>query len=214
MSRLSPFTWRTSYNTIMGLSIGLIMAAWFISPANSADQTGHEPVRPIYTNDGELALPKGYRNWIFVGTSLSPVYKSELPGGEARIGREEKNPGSFHNVYINPEAYGEYQKTGKFPDQTMLIMEVFSAGTKDKTGFLTGGRFEEKRVALEVAVKDKNRPGGDVPWAYYDFKIRENARPAASAKAFPKAKCYDCHLKHAGVDNVWVQFYPALRDKE
>ena len=190
------------------------MVFWLVSPADSADQASPGPTKPIYTNEGELALPKGYRSWTFVGTSLSPVYKSELPGGAARLEREEKNPGSFHNVYINPEAFVEYQKTGKFPNQTMLVMEVFSAGTKDKTGFLTGGRFEEKRVALEVAVKETHRPGGDVLWAYYDFKINNNNSQATSAKAFPKAKCYDCHLKHAGVDNVWVQFYPALRDQE
>lgn len=212
MNRIFSTTSRTPVNAIS--CIGLMMVLWLVSPAHSADKASTGPTKPIYNNDGELSLPKGYRNWRFVGTSLSPVYKSELSGGEARLEREEKNPGSFHNVYVNPEAFVEYQRTGIFPDQTMLVMEVFSAGTKDKTGFLTGGRFEEKRVALEVAVKDTHRPGADVPWAYYDFKINNNNRPATTAKAFPKSKCYDCHLKHAGVDNVWVQFYPALRDQE
>lgn len=205
---------RIKMNAIASMALAIALGGWLVLKADSAGQTKENVSRPVYTSTGELALPKGYRSWIFAGTNLSPVYKSELPGGQARQEREEKNPGSFHNVYINPEAYREFQKTRKFPDQTMLVMEVFSAGTKDKTGFLTGGRFEDKRVALEVAVKDTKRPGGGVPWAYYDFKIGKNTRPADSAKAFPDKKCYDCHLKHAGVDNVWVQFYPTLRDEE
>ena len=34
------------------------------------------------------------------------------------------------------------------------------------------------------------------------------------AKARPDADCFQCHLKHASKDNVWVQFYPTLRDPE
>jgi hypothetical protein len=51
------------------------------------------------------------------------------------------------------------------------------------------------------------RPGTD--WAYYDF----DKPTKATAAAFRDATCYDCHLKHADVDNVWVQFYPTLRDR-
>ena len=96
----------------------------------------------------------------------------------------------------------------------MLIMEVYSAGTKDPKGFLSAGKFEEKRVGFEMAVKDSRRPGGGVPWAYYDFKLDTKLRPSGTAKAKPDGKCYDCHLKHAGDDNVWVQFYPVLRDRD
>ncbi len=80
--------------------------------------------------------------------------------------------GDFHNVYINPEAYRAYRETGKFPDPTILVMEVFQGETRDAKGVLERGWFEGKRVGVEVAVKDANRPGGGVPWAYYNFASR------------------------------------------
>ena len=33
-----------------------------------------------------------------------------------------------------------------------------------------------------------------------------------AAKAFPKEACWNCHNEHAKTDNVFVQFYPTLRD--
>ena len=193
---------------------GLAIFGGMITIAISADAPITASSGPVYTATGELVAPKGFRTWVFAGSDLSPVYRRELPGGAARIEREEKIPGSFHNIYINPEAYRTYLATKKFPDRTMLVMEIFSAGTKDEKDFLTGGKFEDLRSGFEVAVKDKNRPGGGVPWAYYNFKLEGKLGPVKPAKANPDSKCYDCHLKHAGDDNVWVQFYPALRDPE
>jgi hypothetical protein len=91
-------------------------------------------------------------------------------------------------------------------------MEVFKAEERDSGGVLEHGQFEGKRISLEAAVKDSGRPGGGVPWAYYNFTLDQNAKPVQPAKAHLDADCYDCHLKHASKDNVWVQFYPGLRD--
>jgi hypothetical protein len=57
-----------------------------------------------------------------------------------------------------------------------------------------------------VALKDRSK--FEEGWAYIDFG---NGRKK-SATAFPKAACYDCHLQHGAVDNVFTQFYPVLRD--
>ena len=41
---------------------------------------------------------------------------------------------------------------------------------KEPRNVVTRGRYEGNRVALEVAVKDRERPDGSkTPWAYYDF---------------------------------------------
>lgn len=51
------------------------------------------------------------------------------------------------------------------------------------------------------------------PWAYYNFTDPSDpAKVLASATAFPDQSCANCHQLHASIDNVWVQFYPALRD--
>jgi hypothetical protein len=172
------------------------------------------PTRPTYTEKGLLKVPKQFRSWVFVGADLSPRYKSEAPGVEVPRQEERKDTSadSFHTVYINPEAFHAYEKTGEFPDPTMLVMEIFKAEEKDRRGILASGKFQGKRIGLSAAVKDKNRPGGGVPWAYYSFELDKESNPIKPARAFPDVDCYDCHLKHASKDNVWVQFYPVLRD--
>jgi Cytochrome P460 len=180
---------------------------------------GADPDRaaaPKYTKDHELILPTGYHTWVFVGADLALKYNSGLaeadPRKRERTRHEEDEYGDFHNIYIDRAAYDHFLKTKTFPDPTVLVMEVFRAEKKDADGILKGGQFQGKRIGLEAAVKDSKRPGGEVPWAYYIFQADEDQRPAGSAPAMPDAACYDCHKKHASTDNVWVQFYPALRD--
>jgi hypothetical protein len=62
-----------------------------------------------------------------------------------------------------------------------------------------------------VAVKDKNAV--DEEWAYYKF-FDDRGRAVATAKAFGKQACWSCHREHGAKDNVFVQFYPRLRDKD
>ena len=169
--------------------------------------------RPSYTEQGLLEFPRRFRSWVFVGADLSVRYKSEEEKASTESDDSRNQPpDAFHVVYINPESYQAYLKTGQFPDPTILVMEVFQAEEKQKGGIIAGGKYQGKRIELAAAVKDSHRPGGGVPWAYYTFELDQKSGPVKPAKAFPDAQCYDCHRKHARKDNVWVQFYPALRD--
>lgn len=173
-------------------------------------------VRPHYSDGKKLVLPAGYRTWVFAGANLSPEYKSEngvAPAPPADV-RKAQPGDQFHHIYINPESYHAFRKTGRFPDPTMLVLEVFRAETRDPKGILSGGQVEAERVGLSVAVKDSRRPGGGVPWAYYSFDVEGNPKPIKPVVAHADKECYACHLQHASSDNVWVQFYPALRDPD
>jgi hypothetical protein len=174
------------------------------------------PEGPRYTKDKQLVLPTGYRSWVFVGADLALQYNPD-PAKSAPRQRprdEDSESGDFHNIYIDRAAYEHFLETNEFPDPTVLVMEVFRAEKKDADGILKGGRFEGKRISLEVAVKDSNRPGGGVPWAYYILQDTNDPKPKDSAPAMPDGACYDCHKQHASKDNVWVQFYPILRNRE
>jgi hypothetical protein len=150
---------------------------------------------PAYDAKGALLRPQGYRKWVFVGASLGLSYS----GGAAADG-----PGEFHHVYLRPESYDAFRRTGRFPEKTVLVLELHQAA--EKVAPSRHGRFEGKRVALEVAVKDRERfPDG---WAYFSFG--DGSRP--TAPAFARTDCFDCHRQHALSDNVFVQFYPVLRD--
>lgn len=151
---------------------------------------------PRYDADGMLLRPQDFESWVFVGASTGLSYQKF-----SSVGRTP----NFHNVYLLPEAYQAYRRTGKFPEKTMLALAIYRPS--EKVSPAKGGSFEGEFEALEVAVKDHEKfPEG---WAYYSFS--EDGRQLSRAEAFPKEMCYSCHVEHGADDNVFVQFYPVLR---
>jgi hypothetical protein len=170
---------------------------------------------PQYAPGGALLLPKGFDTWVFVGSNLGLSYTPDAAAAASapppRAPRQQ-----FHNVSINKAAYDYFLANGRFPERTVLVMQVFDAADKEPKGILASGVFNGRRVGLEVAVKDASRPDGKTtPWAYYNFTDpSDRSKVLASATAYPDEVCANCHQRHAGIDNVWVQFYPALRDRK
>jgi len=158
--------------------------------------------QPRYVEDGELVRPEGYREWVFVGASLGMGYEQSRSSPA-----EVPHSARFHNIYIQPEAYRRFAATGEFPDKTVLVMEVLTAGSNASIN--RQGRFEDRAVGIEAAVKDTVR--FPEKWSYYSF-IGPGDRPLAKAKPFDKDRCWSCHRQHGAVDNVFVQFYPVLRE--
>ncbi len=198
---------------------GLIVVAALALQSGRSDEPPAPPALVRYNAQGELVRPDGYRSWVFVGADLGLDYSQrndqslDYPAKKDDKA-EERLP--FHNVYIDRAAYEHFARTGEFPDKTVLVLELFESRWKEPRNVVTRGQYEGNRVALEVAVKDRGRPDGSrTPWAYYDFTGKpgpEGRGVRESAKARPDGSCYDCHKKHADLDNVWVQFYPTLRD--
>src|SRR2546425_4349283 len=110
---------------------------------------------PRFADGNQLLRPEGYREWMFVGSNLNMGYTE---GGAPRESR-------FHNIYVQREAYREYAATGKFPDKTVLVMEVIAAGTNASIN--KKGQFEDKPIGIEVALKDEKRFAEK--WAYFNF---------------------------------------------
>ena len=63
--------------------------------------------------DGKLERPQGWREWVYVGTPVTP---NELNNGKAPFPE-------FHNVYIDPESWEHYKKNGEFRDGTILVKD-------------------------------------------------------------------------------------------
>jgi len=198
----------------------LIAGAGLTLASTRTDEPQAAASVPRYNRANELLRPEGYRTWVFVGSDLGLDYSQrndkslDYPTKKDEKAEDEALP--FHNVYIDRAAYDHYARTGEFPDKTMLVLELFESRRKEPQHIVTKGQFEGNRVALEVAVKNLSRPDGiKTPWAYYDFTGKPGPSGSGvreSAKAKPDEACYDCHKKHADVDNVWVQFYPTLRE--
>lgn len=154
---------------------------------------------PRYTDDGELIRPLGWRKWVYVGTPLTP---HDMNDGKASFPE-------FHNVYVDPESFATFERTGEFPDGTQLVKELVLVGSK---AAVSGkGYFMGEFAGLEVAIKDtvrfKDEPGG---WAYFSFGHKADYEK--TAKAFPAAACNACHAASADTDFVFTQYYPVLRE--
>lgn len=153
---------------------------------------------PRYESKAVLKTPEGYRDWYFVGSNLGISYSENA-----------SKENFFKNIYIPRAAADKFKKTGVFPEKTMLVMEIYRP-TGDASP-AKQGQFEGKFVGIEVAVKDKDAVAEG--WAYYNF-IGNDGAGLPTAKANPKQACWNCHNEHGSKDNVFVQFYPRLRDKD
>jgi hypothetical protein len=152
------------------------------SPANA----------PEYTADGQLQLPENYREWVYLTTGFDMSYNPAM-----RMGHH-----MFDNVFVNPEAYQAFLRTGTWPDKTVMVLEGRMA--KDKASINKAGNFQSTEVmAIEVHVKDEARFAGK--WAFFPFDDSKTSKMIPTT-----ASCYSCHSEHGAVDTTFVQFYPTL----
>ncbi len=160
-------------------------------------QESQELPKPSFNAQGELIRPEGYREWIYIGTPLTP---NELNPPEAPFPE-------FHSVYIHPADYAHWKRTGEFRDGTILIKELVSVGSKQAVS--GNGYFMGEFVGLEATVKDSQRfPDEPGYWAYFSFG---HSYPLAeSTAAEPTANCNACHQASAADDWVFTQYYPVL----
>jgi hypothetical protein len=196
---MSQFIWRR-YLTPLS-TIALLLTAVLALTAQAPPPPASPRLR--YDKNGLLFLPQGFERWVFVGSNIGLQYKDNHRPGPPR----------FHNIYIDPDAYDFFAKTGDFPDLTVLVMDRYERSDSEPRHIVDGGSFNGKRVGIEVAVKNKAIPGKredskDV-WAYYDFSGA--IATGEPQRRFPDEACSACHAKHAKTDQVWVQFYPVLR---
>lgn len=206
---------------IMGLSLCLLVAAALavavatpraagggpavetspvrVPPTPVALQSGASLPKPTFDAGGELLRPDpSYRRWIYVGAPLTP---NELNPPAAPFPE-------FHNVYIHPDNYDHYARTGEWPDGTFLVKELVSVGSKRAPS--GNGYFMGEFIGLEVAVKDSRRfPGEPGHWAYFSFGHEYPL--AGRAAAQPVSQCNVCHAANAAADWVFTQYYPVLR---
>jgi len=177
----------------LAVSGALIVAVVLLGLILNACQ--QEPV-VVFEGKDTLLRPTGYREWVFVGSSLGLRYNQDIAENMA-------NPELYKNVYINPSSFRAFAKTGQFPDGTVMILELATAEPKNEPGLQ--GSFEKEFVGLKVSVKDSQQ-FSDV-WAYFSFD------EGWKLKAVPEKKeaCWSCHDQKAETDNVFTQFYPVLR---
>ena len=188
---------RTRVTALAAVLAGIAGLSYVL--AASAAPPGGTTAAVEFTPDGKLKRPVGYRKWVYVGEVVTP---NDMNDGEATFPE-------FHSVYMDPESFAEYEKTGKYRDGTVLIKELSSVGSKETTS--GKGYFLGDFTGLAVSIKDskrfKDEPGN---WAYFSFGHKYPLKAEVSKNAV--AACNQCHEANAQKDDwVFSQYYPVLR---
>ena len=162
-------------------------------------------VGPKFSEKGELLQPEGFREWVFIGSPLTPH------------GLNDGNAGfpEFHNVYVEPAVYRYYRRTGEWPEGAVLAKELqltkkgtYTDGSRNEPS--GRGYFPSTPNGLDVSVKDTRRFAKTDGWGFFNFG--HHAPPYASvAQSAPKEACAGCHMSNAHEDMVFSDFYQQLK---
>lgn len=177
-----------TFLAMLSISALVLAVAWAVHNAGSALAAPNQGNLPAYSADGKLALPASYREWVF----LSSGYGMNYSNGTG------SHP-MFTNVFVTPEAYQGFKSSGKWPDKSMFVVEIYSPtsqGSINKAGF-----YQDKFMGLDVEVKDASQKN---EWSYYNFEPGERSAEVLGGG------CNKCHSEHAAVEHTFVQFYPTL----
>lgn len=173
--------------------VALIAGAMTVEAQTAAPGAAASDAAPRYDSKGRLELPSDYREWVFLSAGLDMSYSERAGAPEMHM---------FDNVFAPREAYRVFQRTGAWPDKTVLILE--NRGGTSKGSINKRGQFQTGEImGLEAHVKDTARFQGG--WGFFGF---DGEKPAEQIPY--KASCYACHQAHAAADTTFVQFYPTL----
>jgi hypothetical protein len=145
-----------------------------------------------YTASAQLRFPEHYREWVFLSAGFDMSYSQST----------QMDHHMFDNVFVNPEAYQSFIKTGTWPDETIFVLE--SRRAESKGSINRAGNYQGSSVmGISVHVKDETRFPGK--WAFFTFGEDKNSKLVPQS-----ADCYSCHAANGAVDTTFVQFYPTL----
>jgi Cytochrome P460 len=148
--------------------------------------------KPQYDAKGNLQRPADYRDWEFLSAGFGMNYSPD-PGGHEM----------FTNVFVQRWAYDEFLASGKWPEQSMFVIDERDA--ESRSSINKKGHYQTDLMGLAVEVKDSTRNSDK--WAYYAFSA-----DGKTAEVMPKGNgCWSCHDAHAAVEHTFVQFYPTVK---
>jgi len=173
----------------------LLMAGAVTAMTQSTEAAGTE----VMDAKGNLRVPEDYR--ITYQALGSWAIAADTGTGSKEI----------HAVYASPGTIDAYRKTGHFPDNAVLVKEVFETSTNDMT---TGTvSHADKLKGWFVMVKDsKNSHVGNPLWGEgWGWSWFDADKPLKTTSTDYKSDCLGCHVPVKSMDWIYVNGYPALR---
>ena len=106
--------------TIVATGIGCLVSVAASSRAGSAPAQAGSAQAELVDAEGNMHIPDNYRiKYEYLGTWS--------------VAGDEKGANEMHTVYASPGAAEAYRATGKFPDGSVLVKEVYTAATAAMT---------------------------------------------------------------------------------
>lgn len=178
-----------------GIGAAVVATAILATTAFSADP----PAGAAGTSAGTVLLrPRELRELVFLSSGFGMAY-----GPVAEAARKAGGLSPFSNVFVTPEAYRSFMRSGTWPDGTTFFLEVRQG--VGHTAADIQGASQGALIGLEAEQKDSTRyPDGG--FAFFDFGpggTKERAEPLPRS-----ASCYACHRQHGAVEWTFTQFYP------
>ena len=89
----------------------MFVAMFLFSVAAFQEDTVASGSSPEYTSDSQLKFPEHYREWVYLTSGFDMSYFPAAQSGEHHM---------FDNVFVNPESYKAFVKTGPGPTRPRL----------------------------------------------------------------------------------------------
>jgi Cytochrome P460 len=148
---------------------------------------------------GNLHVPDAYR------TSY------QLLGSWAIAADQGQGSKELHVVYASPGTIDAYRKDGHFPDNTVLVKEVYQAATAQMTTG-TVSRADTLKGWFVMAKDNNGRHPGNKLWGDgWGWSWFDAADPSKTTSTAYRLNCKSCHVPAQATDWIYVDGYPALK---
>jgi hypothetical protein len=148
---------------------------------------------------GNLHVPDAYR-------TTYQLLGSWAIAADQGLGSKE-----LHVVYASPGTIDAYRKDGRFPDNTVLVKEVYHAATAPMTTG-TVSRADTLKGWFVMAKDNSGRHPGNQLWGDgWGWSWFDAGDPLKTTSTDYRLGCKSCHVPAQATDWIYVDGYPALK---
>lgn len=176
--------------SVIVATVGCLVSLPAVSQAASAQEQ-------LIDAAGNMRIPENYR------TAYEFLGSWSVAGDE---GAKE-----MHIVYASPGTAAAYRDTGKFPDGSILVKEVYRTATSGMTTGTVSHVDNLKGWFMMVKDSKNSHPdnmlwGNGWGWSWFDA-----GDPVRTTSKNFRADCLGCHIPAKANDWIYVQGYPGLK---
>ena len=194
---MKPIRWLA---TAASVTIGVVGTNLLLQPGgSSAAQLRYSSNAESATDAlANLRVPEGYRTtYEYLG--------SWAIADETKTGAKQ-----IHMVYASPGTITSYRQSGRFPDGTVLVKEVYAGSTSPMTTGIVS--HAERLTGWFVMVRGDNEHRADNKlwgdgwgWSWFDADS-----PKKTTSTDYRTDCKGCHEPAQATEWIYTRGYPVL----